>query len=1310
MPINSTFKANRAMEESVSSPAGLHLSQVDFLARWMPSSSRAGVILNLSPDLVDSPGNHLIWGSEPGNPDDSFNSSFAPLPTSTNSSCCIGVSAQSESLTELGEVCRRPGPTRVERTGCELPLNGLNGGPIGHSAGAMDSFEEPGNNKPHDLSLIMKLEQLRQWQHDMQEQLRAHQLEELVQLQEEQQKILGVMNGPQYFGTGLSGPVPREVTLQAVSPPREAPRSLPSHGPRVHQGSMLGPQEDPLSPQAGREDARRMEDITEGEIQSSGICWEEQSKLGWPSSSEQDEHQDSLLPCDGVTRTGLPHTASHSDLADRLGTVNAPIPVGGQKQSFEELLEEQLRLEEQRSKVTQHKQNRQGEEPQGAPPKRAFLRRGQGLSRFKGRPRGPAPPTRPLPSGPPPSTRPVSRSNPEPATTSQHHKPVQRKTATLNKETRSPPPPPVFRGDGKAAGGQRQKVLVPQQQQNPEEPADQLKPGRQHRANSAGDQNVRRSGPLGPTSRGRMASDPVQHSTGIRQMPCPAPPGRRTIASVEEEQGGGGGEYSFEVSFQERLRGREGEVYQENEELGEFELLEQAAEELSFSSNSSFVMKVLNMDRQLQAAKALHQRRLSSTPIKSPRPSPPKGQLDCSKAVTSPCSEALVPGVGRAGGEEQEESEEELGVDVADSKLANWRVDDQTAFPSSLCFPDQPNPPYNKSSYQDDCRGTGSDEEDDDDDGDSVLTNPDDSTLVEDSDGHQGGLEFDDDDTWNDLEETAVAQSTRPLPRASANQRSPSERTLTRKVAASRGAETSTGPILTNQEFAEPTIPPSKLMARLFPSLKPKSQNAPVPVAPEPRQTDEAPGLQVQSQQLRERLVELELEIERFKKENNALSRLREENERSKEELRREREEFERRREEELAKVVKLEEVTKEENRKLQRDRKLFEQHASAARAIPDKKEREEIQSLRQQLMSLQEEVRRKESRWGTTHGRLRQQIDALNAENSALKEEVNTLERLRLGAWRRSSSPGERRDPIPCSTSSSTKGVKFASPLDTRGASPPQGSVEATRGNSRKNSLSGPGGMKSSLRKSAGSASSSSSSSSAQSPEETPAARPPDKTLELERSPPKRAVLPHVEEANESTESNTEVTTHPDGKTEQVLPCGRRLIVFPNGTRKELSADGLTATVTFFNGDTKQVMADQRVIYYYAEAQTTHTTFPNGMEILQFPNHQNEKHFPDGRKEITFPDQTVKMLFPDGREESVLIDGTVIHVSPDGTKEIQFNTGQKEVHTADYKRREYPDGTVKTVYSDGRQETQYPTGRLRIKDKDGNVLSDNKV
>lgn len=60
--------------------------------------------------------------------------------------------------------------------------------------------------------------------------------------------------------------------------------------------------------------------------------------------------------------------------------------------------------------------------------------------------------------------------------------------------------------------------------------------------------------------------------------------------------------------------------------------------------------------------------------------------------------------------------------------------------------------------------------------------------------------------------------------------------------------------------------------------------------------------------------------------------------------------EFEKTRSQELA---KFEEYKKEETRKLQKERKLFEKHVIAARAIPDKKEREEIQvSFSVQLIS----------------------------------------------------------------------------------------------------------------------------------------------------------------------------------------------------------------------------------------------------------------------------------------------------------------------------------------------------------------------
>ncbi|KAK2509942.1 hypothetical protein MC885_018595 [Smutsia gigantea] len=120
---------------------------------------------------------------------------------------------------------------------------------------------------------------------------------------------------------------------------------------------------------------------------------------------------------------------------------------------------------------------------------------------------------------------------------------------------------------------------------------------------------------------------------------------------------------------------------------------------------------------------------------------------------------------------------------------------------------------------------------------------------------------------------------------------------------------------------------------------------------------------------------------------------------------------------------------------------------------------------------------------------------------------------------------------------------------------------------------------------------------------------------------------------------------SHPDGKIEKVYKNGCRLVLFPNGTQKEVSGDGKTITVNFFNGDVKQVLPDERVIYYYAAAQITHTTYPEGLEVLHFSSGQIEKHFPDGRKEITFPDQTIKNLFADGHEESIFPDGTIVRV-----------------------------------------------------------------
>ncbi|XP_042299690.1 centromere protein J-like [Sceloporus undulatus] len=197
----------------------------------------------------------------------------------------------------------------------------------------------------------------------------------------------------------------------------------------------------------------------------------------------------------------------------------------------------------------------------------------------------------------------------------------------------------------------------------------------------------------------------------------------------------------------------------------------------------------------------------------------------------------------------------------------------------------------------------------------------------------------------------------------------------------------------------------------------------------------------------------------------------------------------------------------------------------------------------------------------------------------------------------------------------------------------------------------------------------------------------------------------------NESQEDGKvkEKIEYPDGKVKQVFMDGRRITTYPNGTKMEISSDERTTVVTFYNGDIKKILPDQRVVYYYADAQTTRTIFPDGLEVLQFPNKQIEKYHPDGTEEIVFPDQTVKRRYDRGLEETVFPDGTVVKVEKNGVKTIQFRSGQKEIHTAVSTRREYPDGTVKTFYSNGQQEAKYSSGHVQFKDEKRTILLDKK-
>ncbi|XP_063078764.1 uncharacterized protein si:ch211-140l13.3 [Engraulis encrasicolus] len=171
------------------------------------------------------------------------------------------------------------------------------------------------------------------------------------------------------------------------------------------------------------------------------------------------------------------------------------------------------------------------------------------------------------------------------------------------------------------------------------------------------------------------------------------------------------------------------------------------------------------------------------------------------------------------------------------------------------------------------------------------------------------------------------------------------------------------------------------------------------------------------------------------------------------------------------------------------------------------------------------------------------------------------------------------------------------------------------------------------------------------------------------------------------------EEINYPDGKVEQILSSGCRVITYRDGTRKDVSVDGKTTTITFFNGDVKETLGDDTVVYHYRDAQATHTSFPSGLQVLRFANNQQENHYPDGSREIIFPDGTVKRIFPNGRQESTFPDGTVVKLTETGEKSVDFPNGQRDIHTPRYMRKDNPDVTLRTAYINGRHEKTYLAG-----------------
>lgn len=145
------------------------------------------------------------------------------------------------------------------------------------------------------------------------------------------------------------------------------------------------------------------------------------------------------------------------------------------------------------------------------------------------------------------------------------------------------------------------------------------------------------------------------------------------------------------------------------------------------------------------------------------------------------------------------------------------------------------------------------------------------------------------------------------------------------------------------------------------------------------------------SELLKERLCELEDEIETFKKENANLIKLREEVDLDRQKFYEEKKVYEQKLNEEK---ILSEYYLAEEKEKLMKQKQTYERYVREMRGRLNKKEKDEVTSLKKEIERLKEEVRIKDAKSTSTIARLRNQIKIMEKEKKDFSVEVEKLKK----------------------------------------------------------------------------------------------------------------------------------------------------------------------------------------------------------------------------------------------------------------------------------------------------------------------------
>ncbi|XP_070498726.1 centromere protein J [Chironomus tepperi] len=452
--------------------------------------------------------------------------------------------------------------------------------------------------------------------------------------------------------------------------------------------------------------------------------------------------------------------------------------------------------------------------------------------------------------------------------------------------------------------------------------------------------------------------------------------------------------------------------------------------------------------------------------------------------------------------------------------------------------------------------------------------------------------------------------------------------------------------------------------------------------------------LEQQAAELKEKTELLRMKLQEIEKEKSNIIKIRSELELDKLQLENERDDlFERLKDEK----IRMEMEIHDEKMKIEQQKQKLDKMLRDAKN-PTKKEREEVTKLKETIEELKEEMKSKEVRHGSSQARYRSQIKVLEKENQTLKLELEAarkdnkkleLENARL-----------KRETNTKMLQEINKNIAKLSQPEAVPTKKPETKKTEVRRKSEPAPKPVPKKMAQILKEIL--------TSSESSGDED------DENLGIDTNQIRSRSSDPIRKT--STIQNRVSTSSSDilqeMKREIVNSDGSKDIWYPNGNLKKISPDGLMIRMLYYNKDIKETnMNEGTVKYYYADTNTWHTTYVDGLEILEYPSGEIEHRYKDGTIEIHYTDGSIRITNKnwtnDIKEEWRMPDGTNAKIYKNDTKVLSFPNGQREIHTSNYKRREFPDGTVKIVYEDGSMETRYSNGRIRMKDKDGNLVSD---